>query len=614
MNHSSEKIINNFVVCVSTVNGSGSQSANSILLKALFRMGVPVGGKNIFPSNIAGLPTWFWIRASDEGYLGYKNIADIIICMNAQTAREDQNKVKSGGYFIYNSDGIYINAEQRRADINYIEIPFKQLVDQATTHSKIKKMLINIVYVGVLTHLLKIDRDIILSTIKNQFENKSSAIDLNLQGFEKGYVWVENKIKENQWLGQFPYKAEFRILPKKHVLMDGNSAAALGAVFGGCTFVSWYPITPSTSLVESYIKFSNELRLTQGGKKKFACIQAEDELSAMCMLLGAGWTGARAMTATSGPGLSLMCEAAGYSYYAEIPCVVWNVQRVGPSTGMPTRTSQSDLISAYYLSHGDTKHPILLPGNIQECFAFAQEAFDLAERLQQVVFVLSDLDLGMNFWREELWPYSHKSFDRGKVLSESDLLSDKPFFRYFEQDGDAIAPRTLPGNKNIKAAYFTRGSSHNSKGNYTESSSEYKEVVDRLSRKWETAKKIVPKPFIEDNKNPFGIIAYGTSDSPMQEARDHLKNNHIATDYLRIKALPFTEEVTDFIESHSKIFIIEQNRDAQMAQLLKVEYPLNSDKFVSVLHYDGTPITAENIFESILAKYKFLQDGGMFHG
>lgn len=594
--------INDFVICVGTVNGSGSQSANNILLKALFRMGLPVASKNVFPSNIAGLPTWFWIRASEKGYLGRRKQADIFVAMNPQTIVEDQRFVKPGGYFIFNSDSIGIKPEVKRPDILYVGVPFKHLVDQATDQARIKKMLINIIYVGVLSYLLKVDKEIALSCLRDQFGGKESVLAPNLKGFELGFKWAEENKSEaaSGLLQDFPFRVQRRMPAKERVLIDGNTSAALGAIFGGCTFVSWYPITPSSSLVENYIKYSEEMSLTESGKKMFAVVQAEDELSAICMILGAGWAGARAMTATSGPGLSLMSEAAGYAYYAEIPCVIWDVQRVGPSTGMPTRTAQGDILSTVYLSHGDTKHPLLLPGNMRECFEFGQHAFDLAERLQQLVFVMSDLDLGMNSLTEEAWPYPVKSFDRGKILTEADLAAGEKFFRYMETDKDAIAPRTLPGNKNVDAAYFTRGSSHNAKGLYTENSAEYTEVIDRLARKWETAKKYIPTPVIDHQGHPFAIIAYGSTDVPMQEARDILQKKGMNTDYLRVRAVPFTDDVKSFIESHEVTFVIEQNRDGQMAQLLKAEFPEMKSKLVSIRQYDGTPVTAENIFEPLL--------------
>lgn len=585
---------NDFVLNVATVNGSGSQSANTILLKTLFRMGIPVGGKNVFPSNIQGLPTWFWIRANEKGYVGRRTEADILVAMNPQTLAEDTKTLKPGGFFVYNSDLVFDSAKHR-SDITYVPVPFKKLVDQATDQAKIKKMLINIIYVGVLAELLKLDAEILKTCLADQFGKKQSVVESNTKAFLVGKTWAEENLKSLN----FPFVAQALEVKKPRVLMDGNTASALGLMFGGCSFVAWYPITPSSSLVENFQKYASTHRQIQDGKKSFAVVQAEDELSSICMVLGAGWAGARAMTATSGPGVSLMAEAAGYAYYAEIPCVLWDVQRVGPSTGMPTRTAQGDLLEALYLSHGDTKHPILLPANIQECFEFGQTSFDLAERLQQLVLVLSDLDLGMNLWMADAWPYPEKPMDRGKVLTEKELEKNAQFFRYQDVDGDAIAPRTLPGTKHNLASYFTRGSGHNAKGHYTESSPEYKEVVDRLARKWETAKKYVPKPFIDDHKSKVGIIAYGSSDFPMQEARDILNSQGIPTDYLRLKALPFTAELESFIQTHERLYVIDQNRDGQMHMILRTEYPQVAHKMTSLCHYDGNPIAADNIFGPI---------------
>ena len=594
---------NDFVINIATVNGSGSQSANTILLKTLFRMGIPVGGKNVFPSNIAGLPTWFWIRANEKSFLGRRQNADLVIAMNPQTIAEDTKTLASGGFFIYNSD-IAFDASKMRTDIQYIPVPFKKLVDQATDAIKIKKMLINIIYVGVVAELLKLDTEILVQSMKDQFGGKESVITANMKAMELGIAYA----KENLAATKLPFVAQKTNLTKNKIIMDGNTASALGLMFGGCSFVSWYPITPSSSVVENFIKYADKYRKDSAGKNTFGVVQAEDELASICMVLGAGWAGARAMTATSGPGVSLMAEAAGYAYYAEVPAVIWDVQRVGPSTGMPTRTAQGDLIEALYLSHGDTKHPLLIPGNIKECFDFGQTCFDLAERLQQMVLVMSDLDLGMNLWMEDKWDYPTKPMDRGKVLTEKELQNMTAFHRYADTDGDAIPYRTLPGTKHDLAAYFTRGSGHNAKGAYTEKSDEYKEVVDRLARKWETAKTLVPKPLIDDQKNKIGIIGFGSSDFAMKESRALLQEKGITTDYMRIRAVPFTQEVHDFIQSHERIYVIDQNRDGQMWTILKNELPEFAHKLHSVRHYDGTPITAENILVPLLQAE---QKGGM---
>jgi 2-oxoglutarate ferredoxin oxidoreductase subunit alpha len=563
-------------------------------------MGVFVGGKNVFPSNIAGLPTWFWIRANANGYSARCRQTDIMVAMNSQTLLADQVSVKSDGFFLYNSDLKVDFSNLNRTDITYVPIPFNLLLGEisglASDMLKLKKLLINIVYLGILARLLKIERNIVETCIQEQFGNKESVVRPNLLGFQAGYLWAENNLEKTH----LPFSVQKRELKDKYVLMDGNTASALGSVFGGCSFSSWYPITPSSSLIEKFESFCGQMRVDDGGRKKFAVVQAEDELSAICMILGAGWAGARAMTASSGPGISLMSEAAGYAYYAEIPCVVWNVQRVGPSTGMPTRTAQGDILATLNLSHGDTKHPLLFPANIQECFEFAQTAFDLAERLQQLVFVMSDLDLGMNLWMEKAWPYPEKPYDRGKVLTAQDLASMPEFFRYVETDGDAIAPRTLPGTAATNAAYFTRGSGHNKKGFYTENPNEYQEVVDRLARKWDVARSLVPSPIVDVRGSDIGIIAFGTTDTPMNEARDFLASKGFLTDYLRIRALPFCESVRTFLESHRIVFVVEQNRDGQMKQVIASEYPKLAHKLISVLHYDGTPIVADDVFEPIL--------------
>lgn len=605
--------INNFVITVATVNGSGSQSANNILLKTLFRMGIPVGGKNVFPSNIAGLPTWFWIRADEKGFIARREHADIFIAMNPTTLKDDLKTVKNGGFFIYNSDlGIKPEITPEREGVHLIPISFKPLVDKSTDSIKIKKLVINMVYVGVVAQLLGMDIPTLNETIADQFEGKESVIEVNRKASENGFAYAQENIKL-----PFNFKADKSDRNKNKIMMDGNAAGALGWLFGGCTFTAWYPITPSSSIVENYIRFANKYRKDENGHNKFAVIQAEDELSSICMVLGAGWSGARSVTATSGPGLSLMAESAGFSYFTEIPAVIWDVQRVGPSTGMPTRTAQGDLLSAVFLSHGDTKHPCLIPGTIKECFDFGQSAFDIAERLQQLVIVLSDLDLGMNLWMEDRWDYPEKPFDRGKVLSTSDLDKVAQFERYADLDGDGIPYRTLPGTPHDKAAYFTRGSGHNRRATYTEKSDEYQYIVDRLAKKWQTAKTFVPTPVFCDSKNlktqelakdvpvksvcknKFGIIAYGSSDMSVKEAMYLFDKQNIDFDYCRIRAVPFQDSVLEFIKSHERVFVVDQNRDGQMFELLKMELPDTAVHLSSVKHYDGTPITADTIVKNI---------------
>ncbi|OYZ23988.1 MAG: ferredoxin oxidoreductase [Bdellovibrio sp. 28-41-41] len=605
--------INNFVISVATVNGSGSQSANSILLKSLFRMGIPVGGKNVFPSNIAGLPTWFWIRADEKGFVARREHADIFVAMNPTTLKEDLKTVKNGGYFIYNSDlGIKPELTPDIQEVHLIPISFKPLVDKSTDSIKIKKLVINMVYVGVLAQLLGIDIPTLNDTIADQFEGKESVIEVNRKASENGFAYAQENITL-----PFLFKAEKSDRNRNKIMMDGNAAGALGWLFGGCTFTAWYPITPSSSIVENYIKFANKYRKDESGKNKFAVVQAEDELSAMCMVIGAGWSGARSITATSGPGLSLMAESAGFSYFTEIPAVIWNVQRMGPSTGMPTRTAQGDLLSSVLLSHGDTKHPCLIPGTIKECFDFGQTAFDVAERLQQLVIVLSDLDLGMNLWMEDKWDYPEKPYDRGKVLTAADLEKVTQYERYADVDGDGIAYRTLPGTQSDKAAFFTRGSGHNRRAAYTEKSDEYLYILDRLAKKWQTAKNYVPGPVFCDSKNlksaeltagtavksvcknKYGIIAFGSSDMSVKEAMYLLNKQNLGFDYCRVRAVPFNDSVLQFIKSHERVFVVDQNRDGQMFELLKMEMPDTTLHLSSVKHYDGTPITADTIVKHI---------------
>ncbi len=594
-----QKKINDFVLEIATVNGSGSQSANNILLKSLFRMGIPVGGKNLFPSNIAGLPTWFTIRANAKGYTARREDVDIVVAMNAQTLLEDVRKVKPGGVFIYNSD-LKIKVEGLRQDIQNIGVDFKQLVDQATDQIKIKKLLINMVYVGVLSHLLKIDSEILHATVKDTFKGKDKVLDSNFKALEVGRNYAIANLNT-----EFPYGSEKMNANQGKILVEGNLAAAMGMVFGGCTFVSWYPITPSSSVAENFISLAEKYRKDATGKNTFAVVQAEDELAAISMVAGASWAGARAMTATSGPGLSLMSEAAGLFYYAEIPGVIWDIQRVGPSTGLPTRTMQADITLAHYMSHGDTKHILLFPGTVEECFDFGGVAFDLAERLQTLVIVMSDLDLGMNYWIANEFNYPEKPFDRGKVLTAAQLDKMTSYQRYGDPDGDAISHRTLPGTRSDKAAFLTRGSGHNENAQYTESSPQYLKVLERIARKYDTARSLVPKPFVDSAaKAKVGIIAFGSSDAPMKETRDLLTAQNIPTDYLRLRALPFTSEVEDFIKSHERIYVVEQNRDGQMLDLLRAEYFEYSLKLRSVRHYDGLPIYALTLLAQISEQEK----------
>lgn len=584
----------NFVISIATVNGSGSQTANTVLLKSLFRMGMPVGGKNVFPSNISGLPTWFWIRTHEKGFVGATSGADIFVAMNPQTFESDQNFLESGAFFFYPQEKMA--GKTLRTDITAVPLPFQALSDQVTAAPKIKKLAANMIYVGILAELLEIPNECVEQVIRDQLGKKASALAPNLEALAIGRTYARENLSTQPW----PYRSQRGAAPTGKVLMDGNTAAALGLLAGGCQVVSWYPITPSTSLVETFARFAEKTRKDEQGKNKFALIQAEDELAAFAMVLGAGWAGTRALTATSGPGLSLMAEGAGYAYYAEIPTVIWDVQRLGPSTGLPTRTAQGDLTFAAHLSHGDAKHILLFPGNIQECFEFGQVCFDLAERLQQLVIVLSDLDLGMNLWVSEKFQPLARALDRGKVLGPPELEAKATFFRYEDLDGDGICPRTLPGNPNPRAAYFTRGSGHNAKAQYSEKPEEYRDNMLRLERKWETAKRLVPAPEIRATGQREGFIFYGSTSAVIAELEDLLAQRGLHFDLCRVRAFPFNSEVENFIQAHESVYVLEQNRDSQLKTLLSGALPQGAPRLKSVLHFEGTPVTARSLLEKIL--------------
>lgn len=588
--------LNDFVITVATPNGSGSQSSNNILVRTLFRMGLPVGGKNLFPSNIQGLPTWFTIRVNDQGYTGRKKLADIVVAMNPATALEDFKLVRPGG-FVFLSSECKITAP--RADVTTVTVPFKDITQPLSDSIKLRKLLINMTYVGVLAELLSIPVDVMDATIDHQFGDKASVIDTNKKAIAAGREYA----RQNLASLAFPFKVAGHAGQNQgQMLIDGNTASAMGLVFGGCTFVSWYPITPSSSLVESFVELAEKYRV-KDGRRDFAVVQAEDELASIGMVVGAGWAGARAATATSGPGVSLMAETAGLAYYGEIPAVIWDVQRVGPSTGLPTRTMQGDLLKAYYLSHGDTKHVVLLPSTTAECFEFGQVALDLAEELQTLVLVLSDLDLGMNLHVTPKFAYPASPVRRGKVLSAEELEKRGGFQRYKDVDGDGICYRTVMGTKHNQAAYFTRGTGHDESSGYSEKPEIYKANMDRLARKFETARKMVPKPVIDSTPGAkIGLVAYGTSREALTEARAQLSAKGIGTSQMLIRALPFSSEVREFIERHEHVYVIEQNRDAQMATILRAEFPdIWCNRCQSVLHYDGLPLDADFVSESIQA-------------
>jgi 2-oxoglutarate ferredoxin oxidoreductase subunit alpha len=590
-------ISNDFVINVATVNGSGSQSANNMLVKALFRMGIPVGGKNLFPSNIAGLPTWFSIRANPHGFTSRRFPFDIVVALNEATLKEDVASVRPGGFFLYNSEFRDVVV---REDIHSLAIPFRELTDGVSDSVKIRKLLQNVVYVGVLAELLQIDVPTLHGVIEDQFADKPQLIPSNLQALQRGREFAQHH--RNQW--DFPFQAQ-QVDRGNHdqILIDGNSAAAMGLIFGGCTFVAWYPITPSTSLVENFESMARVSRQDAEGRKTYAIVQAEDELAAINMVLGAGWAGARAMTATSGPGLSLMAEAAGLSYYAEIPAVIWDVQRVGPSTGLPTRTLQGDVSAAAHLSHGDTQHILLFPCSPTECFEFGQTAFDLAERLQTLVIVLSDLDLGMNFHRTKTFGYPTRDFDRGKVLTPGQLEQMQSFARYKDVDNDGIPYRTLPGTPHPLAAYFTRGTGHDENANYSENGDIFVKNMDRLNRKFTTAKNLIPSPIVDFMPSAsIGLIAYGSTDLGVPELRWQLQQKNIETSYLRLRAWPFTSAVETFLGSHETIYVLEQNRDGQMATLLKSAFPQFATRLTSILQFNGLPFEPSVATTAILGK------------
>ncbi len=588
------RVVNDFSIQVATVNGSGSQSSNSVLMRSIFQMGIPVSGKNLFPSNIAGLPTWFTIRVNKNGYVARKSEIEILVAMNPQTAIDDVKSLSTGAVCI---SPVELKLDAIRKDVLHYQVPFTELAAKASENLKLRKLLMNMLYVGVVAELLNIDHDQIENSISKQFEGKTKAIDLNLNAVKIGREWARENLKKED-----PYFVEPMDKTQGKIIIDGNAACALGSLFAGVTVVTWYPITPSSSLCEQLIDYLKDYRIDkETGKASFAVIQAEDELAAIGMALGAGWAGARSMTSTSGPGISLMAEFTGYGYFTEIPTVIFDVQRVGPSTGMPTRTSQADLISAYTLSHGDTKHIVLLPGSIVECYEMAGEAFELAEQFQTPVFVLTDLDLGMNNWMSDPFEYPTKPISRGKVMTAADIEKAGKFERYRDVDGDGIPYRTLPGTDHPQAAYFTRGSGHNEKAGYTEKPEDYVNLMDRLEKKFQTARKFVPAPVVSIEKGAkIGIIAFGSSDFAVIESRDQLKAANIPTSYLRVRALPFNDDLRKFVETHDHVYVVEQNRDAQMRDLIRLELPELAMKIRSVKHYDGLPIDARFVTDAIM--------------
>jgi 2-oxoglutarate ferredoxin oxidoreductase subunit alpha len=593
----SVEVVNDLSIQVATVNGSGSQSSNNVLMRSIFQMGVPISGKNLFPSNIAGLPTWFTIRASKHGYTCRKRRIDLLIAMDPQTAKEDVDQLEAGKVVIYEEK---LHLSRLRDDLIFYSVPFSKLASEIVRDVRLRKLVANMIYVGTAAELLGIEMKEVEATIGKWFKEKKKAIDLNIKAVHLGARYARENLEKLD-----PYRIERMDGTSGQIIIDGNSAAALGCVFGGFTVATWYPITPSSSLCETVAHYANRFRIDKDtGKANFAIVQAEDELAAAGMAVGAGWAGARAMTATSGPGISLMSEFVGLAYFAEVPCVIFDIQRMGPSTGLPTRTSQGDISQLYQNSHGDTKHVVLFPGNMKECFEFAQLSFDLAERLQQPIFVASDLDLGMNNWMTEPFDYPTKPYDRGKVLSAEDLERVGEFGRYRDVDGDGIPFRTLPGTEHPLAAYLTRGSGHNQDAVYSEKPDDYTANLDRLLVKYETAKKYVPGPVIEQVKDAsVGLIAYGSTDAAMEECREQLRSEYgIKSSYLRMRALPMTSEVREFVKEHESVFVIEQNRDGQLADIIRLEVGRQQDKIRKILNYDGLSVSARFVTEHVVSK------------
>ena len=595
-----KKIINDFSITVGTVNGSGSSTANNTIMRTIFKMGIPVSGKNLFPSNIQGLPTWYTIRANKDGFIAHHEHRDIVIALNPASFARDLASVIPGGAFYYADD---IKQPITRTDIAIYPMPIKTIVrSDPNIPTNFRDLVGNMVYVGVLAQMINLDMDKILSALTFHFKGKQKPIDMNFTALKAGAEWAKANLEKKD-----PFYVEPMNKTDGMIMTDGNTAAALGTIFGGVQFVGWYPITPATSVAEELNEYLPQLRTREDGKNTYAVVQVEDELAALGMTIGAGWAGLRAMTSTSGPGLSLMTEFAGLAYYAEVPVVIWDVQRIGPSTGLPTRTSQGDLTFAYFIGHGDSQSIILLPGDVYECFEFGWKSFDIAERIQTPVFVLSDLDMGMNQWISKPFQYPDTPLDRGKVLFEKDIEELKGNWgRYLDKDGDGIGYRTFPGNKHPLSSYFTRGTGHDEYAKYSEEASVYMENMDRLKKKQETAKQYVPTPVLHTMKGATaGIIAYGSTEAAVFEAQHQLNTEHgIKTDFLRIRALPFTKEVDAFLAKHDQIFIVEMNRDGQMNQILKTEYAQFSSKFKSVAFGDGLPASAKWVREGILTKYE----------
>ena len=589
--------VNDFVVRFANVNGTGSASANYLFAKAIFRMGIPVTPKNIFPSNIQGLPTWYEVRVSEKGYLGRRDGVDLMVCVNPQSMPADVSNVKSGGYFLYDSTK-KLHPELIREDVTYIGVPLMEICLREFSDARQRQLFKNIIYVGALSALLDIEFGVFEQLLAEQFKGKDKLIAPNLKSLKLGIQYIHDN-----YTCPLDLRLERRNLVGNKIMIDGNDACGLGAVYGGATVVAWYPITPSTSVAESFEKYAKKMRTDpETGKKNFAIIQAEDELAAIGMVIGANWNGARSFTATSGPGLSLMNEFLGLAYFAEIPAVLIDVQRTGPSTGMPTRTQQSDITLAAYASHGDTKQILLFPSTPKECFEMTAGALDLAEELQTPIIMMSDLDLGMNDHMSDPFEWDDaRKYNRGKVLNAQQLEEIPSFGRYRDVDGDGIPYRTIPGTHPTKGVFFTRGTSRDENAAYTEDGAVYARNMDRLLKKWNTAKNMVPAPHLyqQKNKSPYGIIFFGTSTYSAEEAIDIMAGENLTFDAMRLKAFPFNKTVEDFINAHEQVFVIEQNRDAQLRSLLINELNASPQKLVPVLNYDGMPITAHTIISKV---------------
>lgn len=591
LEHVEGAVVNDFSIVAATVNGSGSQTANNTLVRALFKMGIPVNGKNLFPSNISGLPTWYTIRLSKDGYTARREDYHVLVAMNPATQAEDIEKLAPSGIVVYPEEW---NLARKREDITYYPMPVAQYAKESGADAALRDYVANMVYVGALVTILDIEIEEVLAALNFHFSGKKKAVDLNYGVVQKAAAYAAQQYGVNP-----RYRAERLNKTDGMVLIEGNAAAALGAVYGGVTVAAWYPITPSTSMIDSLKDYASELRVDEAtGRSTCAIVQAEDELAAIGMVIGAGWMGARAMTSTSGPGISLMSEFSGLAYFAEVPAVIWDVQRMGPSTGLPTRVSQGDVIKAYQLGHGDTKHVVLLPNGMEECFEFGWRAFDLADRLQTPIFALSDLDMGMNLWMSQKFEYPNEPMDRGKTMSFEDVKNGATFARYRDVDGDGIGYRSLPG---VGPAYFTRGTGHTDTATYSERPDDWENNLKRIARKFDTARKIVPQPIdLNVDGATIGIISYGSTDAGVREALDKLTQAGVKADYHRVRALPLGQPTEAFIGKYDHVFVVENNFNGQLAEIIRMDFPGLATRTVPVHKCDGLPLTAKWISESIL--------------